>query len=89
MIHVVLENAYSSSVLLSTNQADNVAVLALQQLNKDGILKVFQEKDLMLVIHLDKLKKQDKISAYSELQKAVKRYDLNVFHNVFCPTIEI
>lgn len=89
MINLVLENCNTVTKLDSVTDSKQISISILKHINSNGILKVFDEKRLMLVLHTESFRNKSKIDVYSSLHNALKRYELNLQANVFNPTVEV
>lgn len=89
MINLVLENCNTVKTLDSVKDSKHISISILKHLNTKGILKVFDEDSLMLVLNTSNLKTKSKIDVYSTLHNALKRYEMNLQANVFNPTVEV
>lgn len=89
MINLVLENCNTVKTLDSVKDSKHISISILKHLNTKGILKVFDEGSLMLVLNTDSFRNKSKIDVYSTLHNALKRYEMNLQANVFNPTVEV
>ena len=89
MINLVLENCNTVKTLDSVTDSKHISISILKHLNTKGILKVFDENALMLVLNTDRFRNKSKIDVYSTLHNALKRYEMNLQANVFNPTVEV
>ena len=89
MINLVLENCNTVKTLDSVTDSKHISISILKHLNTKGILKVFDEDALMLVLNTDRFRNKSKIDVYSTLHNALKRYEMNLQANVFNPTVEV
>lgn len=89
MINLVLENCNTVKTLDSVTDSKHISISILKHLNTKGILKVFDEGSLMLVLNTDRFRNKSKIDVYSTLHNALKRYEMNIQANVFNPTVEV
>ena len=89
MINLVLENCNTVKTLDSVTDSKHISISILKHLNTKGILKVFDENALMLVLNTDSFRNKSKIDVYSTLHNALKRYEMNLQANVFNPTVEV
>ena len=89
MINLVLENCNTITTLDSVKDSKHISISILKHLNTKGILKVFDENALMLVLNTDRFRNKSKIDVYSTLHNALKRYEMNLQANVFNPTVEV
>lgn len=89
MINLVLENCNTVKTLDSVTDSKHISISILKHLNTKGILKVFDEDALMLVLNIDRFRNKSKIDVYSTLHNALKRYEMNLQANVFNPTVEV
>lgn len=89
MINLVLENCNTVKTLDSVKDSKHISISILKHLNTKGILKVFDEDALMLVLNTDRFRNKSKIDVYSTLHNALKRYEMNLQANVFNPTVEV
>ena len=89
MINLVLENCNTITTLDSVTDSKHISISILKHLNSNGILKVFDENSLMLVLNTDRFRNKSKIDVYSTLHNALKRYEMNIQANVFDPVVEV
>lgn len=89
MINLVLENCNTVKTLDSVKDSKHISISILKHLNTKGILKVFDEGSLMLVLNTDRFRNKSKIDVYSTLHNALKRYEMNLQANIFNPTVEV
>lgn len=89
MINLVLENCNTVKTLDSVKDSKHISISILKHLNTKGILKVFDENALMLVLNTERFRNKSKIDIYSTLHNALKRYEMNLQANVFNPTVEV
>ena len=89
MITLVVENFNTVRTIESVENSKQISISILKHLHTKGILKVFNDKNLMLVLNTDSFRNKSKIDVYSTLHNALKRYEMNLQANVFNPTVEV
>lgn len=89
MITLVEENFNTVRTIESVENSKQISISILKHLNTNGILKVFNDKNLMLVLNPSSFRNKSKIDVYSTLHNALKRYEMNLQANVFNPTVEV
>lgn len=89
MITLVVENFNTVRTIESVENSKQISISILKHLHTKGILKVFDEKRLMLVLNPSSFRNKSKIDVYSTLHNALKRYELNIKANVFDPVVEV
>ena len=89
MINLVLENAHQCEIIDSLSNKDDISISVIKHISKAGVLKVFDEQDLILVVNTSLFQNKNKIEIYSSLHNALKRYEMNLEANIFNPTVEV
>ena len=88
-VHVTQETLRGCHTLVQSKSWGEALPIILRAVHKGGIIKIFSDDSLALIVDGERFKNTVKIQFYSSLRKAVKAYQMNVEHGVFCPTVEV
>lgn len=88
-VHVTQETVKGCNTIVRSKTWGEAVPVIMRAVHKGGIIKVFEDDSLALIVNGERFKNTVKIQLYSNLKKAVKAYEMNVEAGVFCPTVEV